>query len=190
MFSTIAWGLIQQYFLGRLQPLYFGYGLAVVQSGSMEPAIPTGSLIIVHQQDSYEEGDVVMYAHENGLSVTHRIIDMEDGQIHTRGDANSVADPWFSEDKIIGKIILMGPKVKDAVDVMKNPVTIAALCGLFAGICTADILKSQKQKAKAKSGLKVKIENDEDRYVFPAKTGPTIADKYVKNYNRKNGKSS
>ena len=45
---------------GNVLPMPFGYGGAVVLSGSMEPTIAVDELIIVKAEDGYEVGDIVV----------------------------------------------------------------------------------------------------------------------------------
>ena len=78
---------------------FLGYGVYVVTSGSMEPAIPIGSLIVAQavRPESIQPGEVITYALPDRV-VTHRVesIGDRDGRVVfvTRGDANAVADPW------------------------------------------------------------------------------------------------
>ena len=72
-----------------------GYEPYGVISGSMEPAIPTGSLVLVHEEppSELEAGDVVAFL-SNGSIVTHRIIEVDEDArtLVTQGDANPVPD--------------------------------------------------------------------------------------------------
>ncbi len=78
----------------------FGYRLFYVLTGSMEPTLPTGSLLLVREQESYEVGDIITYRAKDaaiyGMPNTHRIIakTREDGTLWytTQGDANPVPD--------------------------------------------------------------------------------------------------
>ena len=79
-------------------PGIFGIKPAVVLSGSMEPTIKIGDLILVHSVDStsLKKGDVVCYLY-SGKAVTHRILEITqdaEGRIQyvTQGDANNVRD--------------------------------------------------------------------------------------------------
>ena len=45
--------------VGNKLPLPFGYGAAVVLSGSMEPAFSKGDLIIVKETDEFDLNDIV-----------------------------------------------------------------------------------------------------------------------------------
>ena len=53
--------VVYQRVSGKPVPTLFGCGMAAVKTGSMEPAIPAGSLIVIQEQDSYQPGDVVTY---------------------------------------------------------------------------------------------------------------------------------
>lgn len=90
---------------GVHHPKTFGYGFGVVLTGSMEPNVPTGSFTVIKEQSSYEVGDVITYNHYTGRSVTHRIVEIDGDTVKTQGDANRVADPEFSSEDIIGKVV-------------------------------------------------------------------------------------
>ena len=76
--------------------------LLTVVSGSMQPALPLGSLVLVVPRDagSLRTGDVITFTPPEGpaRTITHRVVDVRgtgaDLQVRTRGDANPVADPW------------------------------------------------------------------------------------------------
>lgn len=73
-----------------------GLGLCAVQSGSMEPAIPTYSLCLVTRRVDFSDleiGDVVVYTRAaDGLRIVHRVVAFADGGAVTKGDANQVDD--------------------------------------------------------------------------------------------------
>lgn len=77
------------------QPNVFGYELKTVLSGSMEPNLQTGSIIVVRQTNDaehYEEGDIVTFQTEERVLVTHRIVEVEGNQYITKGDNNDGVD--------------------------------------------------------------------------------------------------
>jgi signal peptidase len=101
-----VWALVTAVLLGSV-------GVAIVQrtgaaqlltvvSGSMQPTLPLGSLVVVVPRDAagVRAGDVITFSPpgDNTRTVTHRVVDVQgtgdDVQVHTRGDANPVADPW------------------------------------------------------------------------------------------------
>lgn len=88
----------------------FGITTHVIISGSMEPNISEGDIILVKHCDDYNVGDVVTYIREDGLSITHRIIGIELGGYLIKGDANSHDDGIVSSEQILGKVIWMVQK--------------------------------------------------------------------------------
>lgn len=116
---------------GVQHPKLAGYCLAVVETGSMEPNIPTGSLIVIQESKTYCVGDVVTYINNKDLSITHRIVNINNGIVEAKGDANSVSDPKFSEDSIVGKVIYTIPYMGKAIDSVKSPYVIGVLAILI-----------------------------------------------------------
>ena len=87
-----------------------------VRSGSMEPAIPTGSLIFVRPTEVYTLGDIVTIETDDGKSVTHRIIETIQTDMgiafRTKGDNNEDPDPVeVMPVDIIGKTYLTLPYI-------------------------------------------------------------------------------
>ena len=82
-------------------PMVIGAQRYTIVSGSMEPGIPVGSLVVVQprQIDDVGMGDVITFQLESGESAvaTHRVVGegrTRDGErlLVTQGDANSTAD--------------------------------------------------------------------------------------------------
>lgn len=129
---------------GNVLPMPFGYGGAVVLSGSMEPAIMVDELIIVKAEDSYEVGDVVVYQ-SGSMMVVHRIMDMDGERVITRGDANNMDDSPVELAQIKGKVIYHIPKVGGVVRILKTPA--ATLILIVAAVLSVE-LPYQKDKEK------------------------------------------
>ena len=76
-------------------PKIFGYEIYNVISGSMEPEIPVGSLILVapSQPESIIEGDIIAFESTDSV-VTHRVVENKklEGELITKGDANEKED--------------------------------------------------------------------------------------------------
>lgn len=86
-------------------PTILGYQRYVLVSGSMTPAIPTGSVVYdeVVPVSELEVGDVITFlpppSYGVTTPVTHRIHEISknaDGkkEFRTKGDANEAPDPW------------------------------------------------------------------------------------------------
>lgn len=96
---------------------FTGIHLFNVESGSMTPAYPENSLVIVKETDPSNicEGDVITYVmNEAGMVVTHRVVsvDAEKRTFRTKGDANNVEDgmPVLWENTV-GKVLFGIPAV-------------------------------------------------------------------------------
>jgi len=89
------------------------YKIFTVQSGSMEPEIKTGSIIVIREEEEYLKNDIVTIRVPNGEgeTYTHRISEVtNEGKLITKGDANDSADPeTISQEDIIGKLLFKIP---------------------------------------------------------------------------------
>lgn len=85
----------------------------LVLTGSMEPAIYPGDIVLMRQVDKEDLaiGDVIQY-HTQNFFIIHRIIEIEEGLYITKGDNNNVKDsePVHFE-QIKGKLIQTIPKI-------------------------------------------------------------------------------
>lgn len=91
--------ILYQKFVKRADSVsIFGYQPYIVLSGSMEPAISTGDMVIARRvkETRIASGDIVTFLDADGVTVTHRIIDVivKDGKNYyrTKGDNNSADD--------------------------------------------------------------------------------------------------
>ncbi|WP_340084154.1 signal peptidase I [Siminovitchia sp. FSL H7-0308] len=78
-------------------PSIFGYEMKAVLSGSMEPGIKTGSIILMKQKsqgDQYKKGDVITFITKENLLITHRIeeVHAKGRYFTTKGDNNNGPD--------------------------------------------------------------------------------------------------
>ncbi|MCE4625633.1 MAG: signal peptidase I [Desulfurococcales archaeon] len=94
-----------------------GVRAVVVTSGSMQPGIKTGDIVVIKLVNprTVSVGDIILYEHENGY-VLHRVISIDiDGKslrFQTKGDANIAPDPWkVDENEVVGVAILKIPRV-------------------------------------------------------------------------------
>lgn len=117
---------------GNPLPTVFGLGSAVVLSGSMEPELPVGSLLLIHSEESYEAGEIVTYQDEYGNIVTHRLVSLQNGEAVTRGDANNTDDAPFPASKILGKVTAVLPGVGSAILWLRTPLGICTILLILA----------------------------------------------------------
>ena len=105
-----------------------GFTPLKVLTGSMEPAIKVGDLIIIKDTDksNIEEGDIITYKTTTNAFVTHRVIEIidEDGNtmFRTKGDANNIEDKdLVGEEAIAGKYLFRLPAFGYLSDFMSKP---------------------------------------------------------------------
>ena len=100
--TTVSLLVMAGSILLSIGPRFASYETFVVLSGSMEPAIHTGSVVIVQPvaAETIKVGDVISYrrTEEPDITFTHRVSQvLQPGPspvLRTRGDANQVEDPW------------------------------------------------------------------------------------------------
>lgn len=116
--SISAVAVIAVLYVGLMSGLFKFYFLAI-GSGSMEPNLFRGDMILVEKSKAYQDmqvGDILVYRHSNAIMV-HRISEVEkvgnNYVFHTKGDNNPSEDVWEVEQGDIiglarGKIAMFG----------------------------------------------------------------------------------
>ena len=111
-----------------LFPITGNYKIKIVMSGSMEPAIHTGSIIVIKPEAPYKIDDVITFGKDTKKDVptTHRIAEMrvEEGKYiyRTKGDANKTEDmSEVPENTVIGKVLFSIPFFGFILDFAKKP---------------------------------------------------------------------
>lgn len=141
---------------GNQMPMPFGYGAAVVLSGSMEPVLSKGDLIIVKEKESYKVGDVVVFQSGKSL-IVHRIIKKDDKKVITQGDANNVADPEFDTQFIKGKEVFRIPYIGVLVDIIKTPTGTIVILILAFWMVEYSFRKQKNEDSKKQEEIKAEI---------------------------------
>lgn len=111
-------------------PTVFGFGTAVVLSGSMEDAISVNDLVIYKSQDSYRRGDIISYNTGSSL-VTHRVVDVTETGYITKGDANNTPDSPILAEQVVGRVLLIVPGVGAAIEFAQSPMGMMILIGIL-----------------------------------------------------------
>ena len=99
-----------------------GLRMFVVQSGSMEPTIQTGALVLIKSQPEYQVQDIITFKNDpnidikkSGSTTTHRIVEIkkenEQTRFVTKGDANNAVDSeQRNPELVLGKVLTSVPK--------------------------------------------------------------------------------
>lgn len=113
-------------------PMVLGYGYAVVASGSMEPTLSRGDLVIVRQESAYEKGNIITFIQTGDQrTTTHRIVEAEDGRFVTQGDANNLVDEAIVAEQIFGKVVLTLPLIGYLIQSASTPLGLLVIIALF-----------------------------------------------------------
>jgi len=128
--------------VASMLPIPGNIELKIVKSGSMEPNIPTGSLVVVKPSSSYGIGDVITFGADTKTEIptTHRIIGFEADDagrtgFRTKGDANEDPDTnLVRAGEVIGKVAFHVPYVGFVLDFARQPLGFALLIGVPAAL--------------------------------------------------------
>ena len=138
-------------------PMPFGVGLSVVLSGSMEPELSVGDLIIVKEAEDYGLRDVVVYQSGNS-AVVHRIIRIEGDMVIAKGDANSGEDEPVEKSRIKGKVVLAIPALGDVVSFLKSPIGILLVLGLASFLFYLSFQREKEEQQEKLRYIREEIE--------------------------------
>lgn len=108
-------------------PRMLGYQLYTVISGSMEPAIPVGSLVFIKDMEArdVEVDDVIAFygGRDTNAIITHRVVKNKviEGEFITKGDANQTEDMNpVDYQEFIGRVELSIPKAGNLAQVLTS----------------------------------------------------------------------
>ena len=142
---------------GNTVPMPFGVGSAVVLSGSMEPEISVGDLLIITEAQSYQVGDVVVFQ-DGRSSVTHRIVSISEDKVVTRGDANNTEDAPITLEQIKGKVTMVIPLIGYAINLIKTPVGTICVLALAVFLLESSFGAEKKKKENELDEIRAEIE--------------------------------
>lgn len=114
-----------------------GYGILEVASGSMEPTIHTGDIIVIDtNEEHFNIDDIITFYDKEGSFVTHRIISKdEDGSFITKGDMNNTDDGIVKPNQIVGKCIYRLGSVGNLIKTLKSPIVMVMIFIVGVLIC-------------------------------------------------------
>jgi signal peptidase I len=125
-----------------------GFRVALVTSGSMQPAIPEGSAALVRTvgADSIQPGDVVSVDRAGQIPVLHRVVGIDDPpgidgpvrDLTLRGDANDAIDPEPYRVERVGVVVASVAGAGPVIDAFRWPwVPVATVVGVSALVLAA-----------------------------------------------------
>ncbi len=133
-------------------PSLFGYSLLRVETGSMEPELKVGNIILVKQIDdpsTLKKGDVITYYGQEvpvkGSLVTHQICEEpreENGKYYfiTKGLRNTLPDPEFDDSQLFGKVQYKIPLLGTLYDFFSKPFGLIAFAAVMIIAFSAELI--------------------------------------------------
>jgi signal peptidase I len=141
-----------------------GARLLAIRTGSMEPSMPVGSLIVAVAADPAELaiGDAISVSLEGGATLTHRISNIveQDGSrmFELKGDANALHDPVLVvPSQIVGRVDMSIPLLGYLLAMLSMPTGIAALLAIGGTLLTAGWLIDELSDVEADEDLDAEL---------------------------------
>lgn len=149
--------IFQSIFCPNKTPSFLGIKTYVIISGSMEPNIDIGDIVIVKEEKNLQVGDVISY--RKGQSViTHRIVNIteENGEkeYKTKGDNNNTEDSEIIfNNNIEGKVIRVVPKLGKVALLLKNKIIIIVILIILYMYISSNYKKNKKINSRHQKRL-------------------------------------
>lgn len=122
--------------LGNNLPTINGYAYLEVISGSMEPKIKKGDIVIIDTKVSdYKVNDIVTFKDINGSFVTHRIIEINENEIITKGDANNTIDDAIDKSDIVGRYVYQIDGIGALIKSLRSPFILVMILVIGVLLC-------------------------------------------------------
>ena len=124
------------------------YSILVVLTGSMEPTIKAGEMILIKEKDQYQVGDIVTYIDEDAYFITHRITQINGEECITQGDNNNLEDSKFNTKNIQGAVVSHSKVIGFFILYLLKPLAIIYLGSLLFVIFSDKYFKDNKELNK------------------------------------------
>jgi signal peptidase len=142
VFAAAVVSLLTLVLASHVLPLV-GMDVYVARGGSMAPAIPVGSAVLVSigEIESVQAGDVITFRGTNGTVITHRVVGRDAGPtatFHTKGDASDSPDAFaVGSDAVIGRVTGFVPVAGGVLLMLGTTIGVVATLALLTGLGVA-----------------------------------------------------
>jgi signal peptidase len=142
--QTILWVVLLGFLLLLAVSRFTPYEALIVRSGSMEPAMSTGGIVIIDRgARSPIVGAIASFREPDGTVVSHRVVGIDDAGYVTRGDANRANDvatrPAAS---VYGTVVLSAPLIGYVIHLLRQPAAFLVLLLGTGGFLVMDALRT------------------------------------------------
>jgi signal peptidase len=123
-------------FIGKMnggKTVLLGNEIMVVLSGSMSPTFNTGSIVGVGpiSYEQIKQGDIITFKDPEGRTITHRVLEITENGLVTKGDANDAKDTALvTKDRVIGEVQFSVPLVGYLIEFVKSKVGMVVFLGV------------------------------------------------------------
>lgn len=159
--GTVILILVIAICLPMVVPRFLGYEIYNVVSGSMEPEIPIGSLVLVKDMEpvDVQENDIIAFQ-SGDVVITHRVVENHtvEGEFITKGDANEDVDMnTIAYAALIGKVFFHAPMLGDFMTLMSSMMgkiylLAFALCGMMFNLL-AGRLRARRRESMVREEI-------------------------------------
>ena len=132
-------------------PKVFGVAQVVVVSGSMQPAVGVGDLLMIREMDAYRVGDIITFR-SAGRLITHRVTSVEGDRLVTMGDQNNVSDEPIELGQVEGKMILRIPYIGKAALLLRTRAGVALMA--CAGVVLLAVSRTPDRPGRHEYGTR------------------------------------
>ena len=129
--------IVQSILNPKETPSFLGIKTYVIVSGSMEPTIHIGDVVVAKnvKDNELQVGDIICFRHGQTV-ITHRISEVieENNEIEykTKGDNNNVEDSSkVTQKSIEGKVVKIIPYIGNISLILQQRIVIIGIIGLF-----------------------------------------------------------
>lgn len=124
-------------------PNAYGYSVLRVVSGSMQPTIKVGSIIIIKREDDYKVNDIVT-KYENNSLITHRIKELTKDKVITKGDSNNIEDEPSDKNNIVGKVVFISNLLGFLLYFISKPINLILI--FIVGMIIMILIPDKKKR--------------------------------------------
>lgn len=154
----LLYGKIEMQISGNNYSNYFGYTLFKVTTGSMGNAVKIDDVVIVKIGDDFKENDIITY-YEDKSFITHRVVEVDNNFLITKGDANNSEDSPISKNQVIGPVVYIISGLGIWQKVFSTP---QILISIFVTLLLFDFAFSFKSKKELEKTKKLELDKIRD----------------------------
>ena len=126
--------IVQAILIPDKTPSFLGIKTYVIVSGSMQPALEIGDIVIVKEEppEQLHVNDIISFRQGQSV-ITHRIIEKNDTkQYRTKGDYNNAEDHQLVHyQQVEGKVVAVIPKIGNITIFMQGKMVLISIVILF-----------------------------------------------------------